>query len=466
MNTPFIKLLSFGDNYYIYDVNLNDIIKVSYESYIIMQELVKNNHENCNAKLNCELMHYYNAGYFRSNQIINIKNIEMQEILNLLNTRLKSLLIQVTRDCNLRCSYCFYSGKYKNIRTHENSYMEKELCFKIVDYFMQRTIHSPEINIGFYGGEPLLNFELIKDTVEYVEKNYPSSNIKYSVTTNGTLLTSTITDYLIKKQFLITISIDGPKIIHDSNRIFVNGSGSYDIIYKNIKYIYDNNYDFFISNIRYNAVITQYRNIVEKYFKNDPMIKKIKGKLSPLNNYHANSITQKQSNNEFNIENSSNTSSKKIRTFINYLKNNNTQSEDINRIRQLMGKLSASYEYPKTETISAGVCIPGISRLFCNINGDFYMCEKLDDNSLELKIGDVYKGWNKENIDNLANISNQSEVKGCKNCWAIHLCNMCAAKICALDAENLNIKCDEVRRSVEYDLINIFKLQELKKAIK
>lgn len=461
---PFIKLLKFGDSHYVYDVNKNDIIKISYESYIILQKIINNNSKINKNDLNKELEVFRKEGYFSKNQIQQIKNIEVKEILNLLNSNLKSLLIQVTRDCNLRCKYCFYSGKYTNIRTHEMSYMKKELCMQIIDYFMLRSIRSSEINIGFYGGEPLLNFKLIKETVEYIEEKYPLSNIKYSITTNATLLTPYIIEYLIKKNFLITISIDGPQNIHDANRIFANGSGSYNIVYKNIKYIFDNKYDYFISNIRYNAVVTHEYKMVEDYFKNEPILGKIRGKLSPLNNYHDNSLVQNQNSREFDKEKGISTYNKTIRMLVNYLKNKNQGNYNgINTIKQTIDKLNVNYEYPQKAAISAGVCIPGISRLFCTTNGDFYMCEKLDDNSQDLKIGDIHNGWNIKNIVNLSNISNSSKDKGCKNCWAIHLCNMCAAKIYACNEEKLNKKCDEVRKGVERDLINICKLIEIKK---
>jgi radical SAM protein with 4Fe4S-binding SPASM domain len=79
----------------------------------------------------------------------------------------------------------------------------------------------------------------------------------------------------------------------------------------------------------------------------------------------------------------------------------------------------------------------------------------VNDDSDEYKIGDVHNGWNEANILKLANISNKSDKYGCKGCWAIRLCNMCAAKICAMDELRLNSKCEEIRKSTEEDLKTI-----------
>ena len=459
MKNIFVKLFSVGNAYYLYDVNINNLIRISRESFGIIQEMLDGSDKTLNVDLNDELIHYYGMGFLREYKEKEIKNIDSEIIMKIMNSNLKSLLLQITRDCNMRCKYCFYSGKYFDIRTHEKEYMSQEVAFKAIDFFFERAKKSEKINIGFYGGEPLLNFKLIKEVIRYIEKSYSYFDIQYSITTNGICLTPLICDFLVEKKALVTVSLDGPQVIHDQNRVLMDGTGSFKLIYRNLSYLFNRHHDFFVSNVRYNAVDTGSRSMVESFFYSDEIIKYIKGKISPLNNYHKNSLQSEFFQKET-IDKASSNKGRDIRSIINYIK-----SDKIDQFNDTMAKLNRqiSNGFSNSTVIKSGNCIPGVSRLFCNVKGDFYMCEKFNDISKDYKIGDVINGWSEDNIIKLANISNPSKNKGCLSCWAIHLCNMCAAKIVALDTERLNSKCDQIRRKIEYDMSNICAMRELER---
>lgn len=127
----------------------------------------------------------------------------------------------VTTACNLGCVYC----QANNGMTCSNTFMSREIAEKAVDIALQ----SPEKNLTFefQGGEPLLNFDIIKTIVEYAENNKGEHHFSYSIVSNLTLLTEEILDYLIDKKFGISTSIDGHQILHDHNRPFKNGTGSF-----------------------------------------------------------------------------------------------------------------------------------------------------------------------------------------------------------------------------------------------
>ena len=134
-----------------------------------------------------------------------------EKISDKLNRNIVQLCFITTENCNLRCKYCVYSGAYKDMRTHNIKHeMSWSLAKNIVDFFLTRgSINT----ISFYGGESLIEYKLIKQVVEYVRgKNV---NINFAMNTNLTLLTEDILDFLIKYQFAITISLDGPKEVHD-----------------------------------------------------------------------------------------------------------------------------------------------------------------------------------------------------------------------------------------------------------
>ncbi|MFQ6032643.1 MAG: radical SAM protein, partial [Candidatus Zixiibacteriota bacterium] len=145
------------------------------------------------------------------------------------NAPIKSLALNVCHDCNLRCRYCYGNGGTYGGR---KAYMKKEIAEAAVDFLLTNSEAVKKCSIIFFGGEPLLNFELIKRMVEYSEQQAVTAGkrIHFSLTTNGTLFTRQIIDYLNEKKIGVMVSIDGPKKIQDAMRPCLNGKGSYDII--------------------------------------------------------------------------------------------------------------------------------------------------------------------------------------------------------------------------------------------
>lgn len=153
----------------------------------------------------------------------------------------KQLQLEVTTGCNLRCRYCCFSECYEYTRPHGSDFMSWVVARKAIDeYYSDFKIvkqNNPLRNacVSFYGGEPLLNFELIKEATEYIAKKYPMFQTDYNITTNATLLDEQIGDFLVEKNFAVLISLDGDKETHDRNRVFANGVGSFDIVIKNLR---------------------------------------------------------------------------------------------------------------------------------------------------------------------------------------------------------------------------------------
>ncbi|MCD6464278.1 radical SAM protein, partial [Candidatus Woesearchaeota archaeon] len=159
------------------------------------------------------------------------------------NKKIESIVLNVTEACNFRCKYCIYSGLYKGERTHSFKSMNLDTALKSLDVLLPHT--SDLLVVSFYGGEPLLNFNLIKAVTEYLDKNLKGSSKKlvYSLTTNGSLLARHL-DFLIEKEFQIAVSIDGPKALHDSRRLYVNGRKSFDDVYSNIELLISKHPEF------------------------------------------------------------------------------------------------------------------------------------------------------------------------------------------------------------------------------
>lgn len=147
---------------------------------------------------------------------------------------IKALCLNIAHDCNLRCKYCFADeGDYKGRR----EIMSPEVAKKSIDFVLKHSGPRKNIEVDLFGGEPLMAVDTIKQVVEYArkeEKKY-NKNIRFTMTTNATLLTDEMMDYLDKNMGNIVLSIDGRKEVNDKVRVRIDGTGSHDAILPKIK---------------------------------------------------------------------------------------------------------------------------------------------------------------------------------------------------------------------------------------
>lgn len=146
----------------------------------------------------------------------------------------KALCLHVAHDCNLKCKYCFAGeGEYHGHR----SLMSIEVGKKAIDFIIENSKHRKNIEIDFFGGEPLMNWEMVKETVDYARQREKETgkNFRFTMTTNGVLLNDEIIDYLNENMHNVVLSLDGRKEVNDNMRPTANGKGSYDIILPKFK---------------------------------------------------------------------------------------------------------------------------------------------------------------------------------------------------------------------------------------
>lgn len=153
----------------------------------------------------------------------------------------KALCLHIAHDCNLKCKYCFAEeGEYHGKR----SFMSSEVGKKAIDFLIKNSGSRRNLEIDFFGGEPLMNFEVVKEIVEYgrkVEKEN-GKKFRFTITTNGMLLNDEISDYINKNMHNAVLSLDGRKEVNDKMRVRVGGQGSYDrIVPKFVKIAEDRN---------------------------------------------------------------------------------------------------------------------------------------------------------------------------------------------------------------------------------
>jgi uncharacterized protein len=137
--------------------------------------------------------------------------------------------LSITQKCNLACDYCYVNEK--------DSVMPLPVAGKIIDFIYDHTPEDEQIDIGFFGGEPLLELRLIKEITQMINhhESYDADRVMISIVTNGTIFHEGIKDFLLEENVGIGISCDGPSFIQDQFRRFPDGSGSSKIVEGNIE---------------------------------------------------------------------------------------------------------------------------------------------------------------------------------------------------------------------------------------
>jgi uncharacterized protein len=156
---------------------------------------------------------------------------------------IRHLELMVTHNCNMRCRYCYGSHGKEEWEAQPYLYggtgkgMSLEMVKKGVDFLFDNSPMQKDLSLIFFGGEPLLEFKLIKNTVPYVREKEAETGKKtnLSMVTNGILLSDEVVDFLMSNKIGCQVSIDGPKEIHNINRVLPTGKGSYDLVLPGIK---------------------------------------------------------------------------------------------------------------------------------------------------------------------------------------------------------------------------------------
>lgn len=343
----------------------------------------------------------------------------------ILKNGLKTLLLNVTDECNFKCKYCIFSGKYKDRRNHSKKYMKFKTAKDAIDYYFSLAMEGMKYNpvripnVGFYGGEPLLNFKLIKKSVKYIEKTYSHefNNVTYSLTTNGSLLTESIIKWLIKHDFFIGVSLDGPKEENDRCRVYEDGTGTFKDVMPNISKIKKLEYKKFGLLSVYDLKSDLFKR--EKFFKtnNLPLVN-VSGVDESIENSYFDQFTKEdysrfedqiKKTEKYYIENLENCNSED--SLLGHLFSSDTRANlcEIDALNQ---------SHPLIKYSSS--CFPGY-KIFVATDGTFYLCERV---SSSFPIGNATKGLNYPKIIEIIQ-DYLKHMDKCKHCQTRKRCRYC-----------------------------------------
>lgn len=434
-----------------YDVNRNQILKIHKDVYDALNKILKyglNVYESIPETVQQQLLYLEQDGYLLPNNIMEIKNYSTDFFRSCLHYEMKSLVLEVTQRCNFRCNYCPYTSDEVFDRNHGFESMTFEQAKTAIDLYFKNSTYNKEKSISFYGGEPLIEFDLIKKCVQYVKGKLDfrsGENVVYHMTTNGSLLTQEIVEFLSVNNFFVVVSIDGFEEIHDKNRRFLhNHHGTFASVYNKIKMI-DNLQNTYPLNLGFNAVWdgSVAKSVIIDYFSSDPILKKYSCEVTTM--------TSNGTNPFFNIceEDIIQDKHSKLKRVLAIDYDIKTEGD----YKYLLERLEDKTLLPKI-CHHAGPCIAGQTKLYVTVNGFFFPCEKFSQKCECANIGNLHDGFYYDRIEKLINLGRVTE-DNCKKCWAIRLCSMCAVMANGseeLSPELKNGQCLIVKKQILSDL--------------
>lgn len=339
--------------------------------------------------------------------------------------------LALTEQCNLRCKYCGYMPKYMD-ESYTLKEMSSDTAFKAIDILMKNSHESEICHVGFYGGEPLLRLNLIKECVAYIKEKYPFRKPAYNITTNAVLLDEDVAEFLIKNDIKIIISLDGPTQQLNKYRVFQNGKSSFDIVCKNIQMLYRKNPKYFRESVTYNVVM--YNGASQELFEAVDSL--WKSNVNMIDLFPTDYFMRVRDKSDESLLSAGRINIKSYDfAYKNMLKN--------------MKKYYNSFNGPSggNKILPGGFCIAGVRKNFVTTDGKIIVCEKVDESQEIFEIGDVDNGIDISKVRRLISYTLKRTEK-CKKCWAAKFC-----KICFKDIININDEfCDKARKDVEREL--------------
>ncbi|MDB9150911.1 radical SAM peptide maturase [Parabacteroides distasonis] len=349
-------------------------------------------------------------------------------------SNLKLLLFEVTDMCNLSCYYCGYGSLYDNYDKRAGIKLSFDKAKKMIDYLYlywkseKNVSYNNVLSVGFYGGEPLLGFDVMKSIIDYIEDKCKDINFNFSyhITTNAILLDRYM-DFLVLKNFNILVSLDGDKY-SNSYRLNKNGDESFDQVMNNVLKLKELYPEYFESKVDFNAVLHNRNRVysIYSFFKNN--LNKIP-RISELNTHGVSECKKEEFNTIF-----SNSTEEFRLSF--YKKEISNETLSVNPEVLILNNFISSFCdniykdvkdlcFENQKYIPTGTCMPFQRKIFLTVNGKILPCERIgqekylgtiDEEAVNIDLDKIVNSYNRmyEKIKNL-----------CNNCVLIKCCAYC-----------------------------------------
>jgi len=446
-----VKTFTTPGGKYVYDRETNSILSVGDVEFEAFCRIEAGDAGEADLAV---LERYQGQGYCLESELEEILHPATPLLEYQLNSKVRQITMQVTQNCNLRCKYCAYGGGYENQRTHSNKTMPLETMKKCVDFLMERSRDMSEVYVAFYGGEPLLEIEKIKSCIDYINDNYEGRTVKYVLTTNGTLFDEATVNVLEENEITVMISFDGPKELHNINRVYHDGKGSFDDIMEGLEHI-KANHPVFFQKISFLSVVAPGIDYacVNDFFNASDVMDSRSVMVNPINQYNVKDIVNYDDLYILTYNYQRMKALFATMGMYDHSKVSKVFTSSLNNIKTLSEDMSKRWRLYKSAHPS-GPCIPGVMRPFVAADGYIYPCERVGEGSDAMKIGHIDSGIDLEKANALLNVGKLTE-KECITCWNFRNCMLCCAASDGGDELSAIKRLQQCRNS-EHDTLDAF----------
>lgn len=349
-------------------------------------------------------------GVCKNTYAIKMKFKPLEKIIKLSNVT--SFTIGVTEQCNLRCSYCCYSGKYPEHRKHSVQKLDSADIPLILD-FINKNSSEEQITVDFYGGESLLEFEWIREFVD-TATTASDKDWRFEISTNGLILKPNLVDWLVRHDFNIFVSIDGTGDFHDNCRKDIHGNRTFLKIYENLTCIRERYVNYWINNVHLMMTVQDISSfpIIAQQWVLNPMLKeKMPYRISEVSTVY-NKNTQKVDAAELS----------KYMRLVEWYKDHPDNGVMKNFftiwlaewVERPIIKLDQEVEYP--------TCVPHNRKLYIDASGNIGLCERIADT---IRMGSVTSGIDYKKVNEVAETTAAFVDDNCSKCEIARICDLC-----------------------------------------
>ena len=352
----------------------------------------------------------------------------LREVERAVRNGCRQVILEISRDCNMRCRYCVYSGRLGARRAPSKQTMSRETALRAVDYLESHSSECPAVAVGFFGGEPLLAPSLIQQVVDHARQVLKDRKLVFSITTNGTLLTREIMAFFAAHDFACLVSLDGPREMNDRNRVFAgSGNGSFDVVMSRVREFQQLYPDYCRTRLRLAMVAvpgTDYAYLTQWLRANDLAAVSAGPAVDDSGEYERRYREQpltgvEQLRAEY-IEAACEGALAERRQDPDFSMHSAFFSPTMRLLRKRPVPTS-----PQDRVIRRGMCIPSNDRLFVDCTGQLYPCEKTDGRR-HLHLGHIDTGVDARKAYDLLVKFHEFLAQECASCWLWRLCRVCA----------------------------------------
>ena len=321
------------------------------------------------------------------------------------STVIKALCLHIAHTCNLNCEYCFASqGKYHG----ERALMPLEVGKRAIDFLIENSGTRHNLEVDFFGGEPLMNFDVVKQIVKYAreQEKIHNKNFRFTLTTNGVLIDDDVIDFANKEMNNVVLSLDGRKEIHDLTRKTITGKGSYELIVPKFKRFVEsrNGKSYYIrgtfthNNVDFTKDIFHMADLGFKELSMEPVV------CNPKEPY---ALTEEDLPALY----------EQYEILAKEMIERNKKGEGFTFYHYMLDLENGPCIYKRISGCGSGTEYMAVTPW-----GDLYPCHQFVGDE-KYKLGDIFNGVNNTEVRDSFKLCNAYAREGCRDCWAKLYCS-------------------------------------------